>query len=185
MTLLALVVAVTAGAQNWPYNPDSDGDNLISVYDLVDFLPFYGNPFYPNSSEPVIEIIGPDALNNVDTISISSVAAQIELNFVVDSLTDVVLVEVDPLRLEMDAQYSLSNVYLKIIIQLPQLSGYENFAVAYTGEFAEYNGTNVTIEVKDGDIEIEEFDGYYPTNRFRPFVHIANQWFSMNGPLSD
>jgi len=74
---------------------------------------------------------------------------------------------------------------LKITIQLPQLSAYKNFAVAYTGQFVEYNGTSVTIEVKDGDIEIEEFDGYYPTNRFRPFVHIANQWFSMNGPLSD
>ena len=44
MTLMALVVAVTAGAQGttiheYPWNPDSNNDNLIGVDDLLDFLP--------------------------------------------------------------------------------------------------------------------------------------------------
>ena len=43
MTLLALVVAVTAGAQTlWPYNPDADNDGLISVEDLMSVLSVYG-----------------------------------------------------------------------------------------------------------------------------------------------
>lgn len=168
-----------------PYNPDSDGDNLIGVYDLVDFLPLYGNPFFPDGSQPIIEIIGPDALINVDTIAITSSAAQIELNFFVDSLTDVVLIEVDPLRLAMDAQFSSSGVYLDIFIQLPQLNTFKNVAIAYTGEFEPYNGTSIQIKVKDDDLLIETFNTYFPKNRFRPFVHMANQWFSVNGPNSD
>lgn len=168
-----------------PYNPDSDGDNLIGVYDLVDFLPLYGNPFFPDGSQPIIEIIGPDALINVDTIAITSSAAQIELNFFVDSLTDVVLIEVDPLRLAMDAQFSSSGVYLDIFIQLPQLNTFKNVAIAYTGEFEPYNGTSIEIKVKDDDLLIETFNTWFPKNRFRPFVHMANQWFSVNGPNSD
>ena len=47
---MALVVAVTAGAQGtsiheYPWNPDSDGDNLIGINDLLDFLPVFGDEF--------------------------------------------------------------------------------------------------------------------------------------------
>ena len=50
MTLMALVVAVTAGAQGttiheYPWNPDSNNDNLIGVDDLLDFLPVFGDEF--------------------------------------------------------------------------------------------------------------------------------------------
>ncbi len=49
MTLMALVVAVTAGAQTglveFPYNPDSDGDDLIGTVDLLDLLALYGLEF--------------------------------------------------------------------------------------------------------------------------------------------
>ena len=50
MTLIALVVAVTAGAQGttiyeYPWNPDSNNDNLIGVDDLLDFLPVFGDEF--------------------------------------------------------------------------------------------------------------------------------------------
>ncbi len=42
MTLLALVVAVTAGAQTglveFPYNPDADNDDIIGVNDLLELL---------------------------------------------------------------------------------------------------------------------------------------------------
>ena len=40
MTLLALVVAVTAGAQDW--NPDSDADGIIGVEDLMGLLSVFG-----------------------------------------------------------------------------------------------------------------------------------------------
>jgi len=56
LTLMALVVAVTAGAQGtsiheYPWNPDSNNDNLIGVDDLLDFLPVFGDEF-GNPPEP-------------------------------------------------------------------------------------------------------------------------------------
>ena len=46
MTLMALVVAVTAGAQDWiPWNPDADFDNVIGVNDLMELLSVYGSEF--------------------------------------------------------------------------------------------------------------------------------------------
>ena len=56
MTLMALVVAVTAGAQGttiheYPWNPDRNNDNLIGVDDLLDFLPVFGDEF-GNPPEP-------------------------------------------------------------------------------------------------------------------------------------
>ena len=53
---MALVVAVTAGAQGttiyeYPWNPDSNNDNLIGVDDLLDFLPVFGDEF-GNPPEP-------------------------------------------------------------------------------------------------------------------------------------
>ena len=43
MTLLALVVAVTAGAQDCTYNPDTDGDDHIGVTDVLQVLALYGS----------------------------------------------------------------------------------------------------------------------------------------------
>jgi hypothetical protein len=53
---MALVVAVNAGAQGttiyeYPWNPDSNNDNLIGVDDLLDFLPVFGYEF-GNPPEP-------------------------------------------------------------------------------------------------------------------------------------
>ena len=49
MTLLALVVAVTAGAQTglveFPYNPDADNDDVIGTADLLALLSLYGSEF--------------------------------------------------------------------------------------------------------------------------------------------
>lgn len=49
MTLLALVVAVTAGAQTglveFPYNPDADNDDIIGTADLLALLSLYGSEF--------------------------------------------------------------------------------------------------------------------------------------------
>ena len=61
MTLLALVVAVTAGAQtNWPYNPDSDNDGLITVEDLFSLLSAFGNDF--EAAGLNIQTVDPDSL---------------------------------------------------------------------------------------------------------------------------
>jgi len=43
MTLMTLVVAVTAGAQYCSYNPDTDGDNLIGVTDVLQVLSLFGS----------------------------------------------------------------------------------------------------------------------------------------------
>ena len=55
MTLLALVVAVTAGAQHhttvWPYNPDVDANGNYGSNDLLGFLPLYGTQAQ-NAPEP-------------------------------------------------------------------------------------------------------------------------------------
>ena len=46
MTLMALVVAVTAGAQDWiPWNPDADNNEIIGVEDLMALLSVYGSEF--------------------------------------------------------------------------------------------------------------------------------------------
>lgn len=49
MTLMALVVAVTAGAQTglveFPYNPDADNDDMIGTADLLALLSLYGSEF--------------------------------------------------------------------------------------------------------------------------------------------
>ena len=49
MTLMALVVAVTAGAQTglveFPYNPDADNDDIIGTADLLALLSLYGSEF--------------------------------------------------------------------------------------------------------------------------------------------
>ena len=49
ITCLALSIAFAAGAQTglveFPYNPDSDGDDLIGTADLLDLLALYGLEF--------------------------------------------------------------------------------------------------------------------------------------------
>jgi len=49
MTLLALVVAMTVGAQTglveFPYNPDADNDDMIGTADLLALLSLYGSEF--------------------------------------------------------------------------------------------------------------------------------------------
>ena len=62
-TLLALIASMTAGAQT-PYNPDSDGDNMIGINDVLDFLPYFGMPFFPAGDTIVTEnIFVPDAIH--------------------------------------------------------------------------------------------------------------------------
>ena len=56
MTLLALVVAVTAGAQGttiheYPWNPDWNNDNFVGSSDLTGFLSAFGSEF-GNPPEP-------------------------------------------------------------------------------------------------------------------------------------
>ena len=48
VTVIACFVLVSVSAQT-PYNPDSDSDNLIGFDDLLDFLPLYGQEFYPET----------------------------------------------------------------------------------------------------------------------------------------
>ena len=56
MTLMALVVAVTAGAQGttiheYPWNPDWNNDNFVGSHDLLGFLSAFGSQF-GNPPEP-------------------------------------------------------------------------------------------------------------------------------------
>ena len=46
LTAIACCLAVAGSAQT-PYNPDADGNNLIGVDDLTEFLPLWGQEFYP------------------------------------------------------------------------------------------------------------------------------------------
>ena len=48
LTAIACCLAV-AGSAQLPYNPDSNGDNIIAMDDLLDFLPLFGVEFYPGS----------------------------------------------------------------------------------------------------------------------------------------
>ena len=71
-TLLALIASMTAGAQT-PYNPDSDGDNMIGINDVLDFLPYFGSEFFPEPNEPAIFSLNESILasSDLDTIAIN------------------------------------------------------------------------------------------------------------------
>ena len=49
LTAIACCLAVAGSAQT-PYNPDSDGDNSITVEDLMSTLSFFGGPFFVDYS---------------------------------------------------------------------------------------------------------------------------------------
>jgi hypothetical protein len=53
LTAIACFFALSMSAQ-FPYNPDSNSDNLVGIDDLLDLLPLYGDEFYPDGS-PVIQ----------------------------------------------------------------------------------------------------------------------------------
>ena len=53
LTAIACFFAMSMSAQ-FPYNPDSNGDNLVGIDDLLDLLPLYGDEFYPDGY-PVIQ----------------------------------------------------------------------------------------------------------------------------------
>ena len=60
LTAIACCLAVAGSAQT-PYNPDSDGNNLMGAEDLMSLLSLYGGEFYPQTIEPQVQII---ALND-------------------------------------------------------------------------------------------------------------------------
>ena len=48
LLLACLCSYVMSSAQievDYPYNPDSDGNEVISIEDLLDLLPYYGGEF--------------------------------------------------------------------------------------------------------------------------------------------
>ena len=108
MTLLALVVAVTAGAQGttiheYPWNPDWNNDNYVGSSDLTGFLSAFGSEF-GNPPEPC-DYDGTEFgefISNVlnSTIIIDSVFIEFELEDVStyylagcpDPITDTVIV---------------------------------------------------------------------------------------------
>ena len=47
VSFCACTILVTAQT---PYNPDSDGNNLINFNDLLSFLPLFGMEFFPDDS---------------------------------------------------------------------------------------------------------------------------------------
>jgi len=53
MTLLALVVAVTAGAQTATWNPDYNGDSIIGVDDLLGLLSAFGIESFESESQGI------------------------------------------------------------------------------------------------------------------------------------
>ena len=71
MTLMALVVAMTAGSQNVIYNPDIDGDNVIGVSDILQLLTLFGTE--GNGTGVWSEI--PNWTNGVETYSCSDTMA--------------------------------------------------------------------------------------------------------------
>ena len=79
-TALACLLSVSLSAQEqvitYPYNPDSNTDSIISVPDVLSFLPLYGNEFIP---EPVMV----DGVVITEWLESSS-------NFCCDSLSSVI-----------------------------------------------------------------------------------------------
>ena len=124
-------------------------------------------------------------LSEVDTVNLNNFVADLQLHVYPDSTTDIVLVNTDTIRLSLAAQYQLNTVYLDVFIHLPEVNGFKNLAVAYTGEGIGFNGTSLTLKVMDSTLEIGQFNNWDQPNFFRPFVHFADEWFVIGGPNVD
>ena len=56
LTAIACFFALSMSAQT-PYNPDSNGDNFVDIADFLDFLPNYGQDFYPAPVSPSSSVV--------------------------------------------------------------------------------------------------------------------------------
>ena len=108
MTLLALVVAVTAGAQGttiheYPWNPDWNNDNFVGSSDLTGFLSAFGSEF-GNPPEPcdydgtpLEELLGGIASDDIilDSVYMEYQLEDVSTYYVVgcpDPVTDTVII---------------------------------------------------------------------------------------------
>ena len=94
LTAIACFFALSMSAQ-FPYNPDSDGDNMIGITDVLDFLPYFGMPFFPSENELVIfetgEFFGNDTVfvpENADVVMVTQIyGGDTHIQLPYDSLT--------------------------------------------------------------------------------------------------
>ena len=181
-TLLALIASMTAGAQT-PYNPDSDGDNMIGINDVLDFLPYFGSEFFPEPNEPAIFSLNESILasSDLDTIAINGgFSITLEYTFITDDNIDIVLVEADEIRLAMAQMYATNNQSLDIFIVLPECTGYREFSIAEKAVTIESNGAghDVWVQLNGENIPLGDFDEYVASNRVSIFKCISGQWFA-------
>ena len=74
---IACCLAVAGSAQT-PYNPDSNGDNLIGVDDLTEFLPLWGQAFFPQTAD--LEIFETGYFSGIDTAFVPETADIVIVN---------------------------------------------------------------------------------------------------------
>ena len=92
LTAIACCLAVAGSAQA-PYNPDSDGDNSITVEDLMSTLSFFGGPFFVDYS--MIQVC--------DDLELSSQGVD---SCFVEEGKSVVLTNMSPIVLPFDSSFT-------------------------------------------------------------------------------
>ena len=97
LTAIACFFALSMSAQ-FPYNPDSNSDNVIGVDDLMGLLPLYGGDFYPVTANAIVQEINVD----LDFEGIQSYQILEE--------TDVVVISHD------STDYSWCNTHIELIL---------------------------------------------------------------------
>ena len=121
LTAIACCLAVAGSAQT-PYNPDSDGNNLMGAEDLMSLLSLYGGEFYPQQTEPQIQVI---ALN--DSLVVADILESTDVVFFTGACGEFYCGQYAELNLPNASTYKeltfLSNLGLPTITRLVSDAG--------------------------------------------------------------
>ena len=121
LTAIACFFALSMSAQ-FPYNPDSNSDNLVGIDDLMDLLPLYGGEFYPQQTEPQIQVI---PLN--DSLVVADILESTDVVFFTGACGEIVCGQYAELNMPNATTYKeltfLSDLGLPTITRLVSDSG--------------------------------------------------------------
>ena len=121
LTAIACCLAVAGSAQT-PYNPDSDNDNSIGSEDLMGLLSLYATEFYPQPTEPQIQVI---PLN--DSLVVADIIESTDVVFFTGACGEIVCGQYAELNLPNATTYKeltfLSDLGLPTVTRLVTASG--------------------------------------------------------------
>ncbi|MBV42038.1 MAG: hypothetical protein CL834_03295 [Crocinitomicaceae bacterium] len=122
----------------FPYNPDSDGNNLMGAEDLMSLLSLYGGEFYPQPTEPQIQVI---ALN--DSLVVADILESTNVVFFTGACSEVSCGQYAELNMPNATSYKeltiLSDYGLPTVTRLVADSGDDIYIHRYDCVLGEFN----------------------------------------------